>query len=160
MIMKRTILYILSSLLVLTACEKHEIILFDTPFVKIGDSAGQSEMTVDKNINGILSELQVSISVSNNYFTAPITVGYEVLVGNGLKEGEDFRIQASTKSPLTFAPGTYTLPVRIMWYKTEGFDPSKDNTLTLKLSGSSMENMVIGIPGPDSKNSSFKFTKK
>lgn len=158
--MKKAIIYILSSLVFLTACEKHQNILFDTPFVKITDSAGQSEMNVDKTMNGILSELQVSISVSGEYFTQPISIEYETIIGNGLTEGKDFKIQSNTKSPLTFDPGTYILPVRILWYKTDGFDPAKDNTLTLKLSGSSLDGMILGLPGPDKKNSTFKFIKQ
>ena len=158
--MRKTIICILSSLVFLTACEKHQNILFDTPFVKITDSAGQSEMNIDKTMNGILSELQVSISVSANHFTQPISIEYETIIGDGLTEGKDFKIQTNTKSPLTFDPGTYTLPVRILWYKTDGFDPSKDNTLTIKLSSSSLDGMILGFPGPDKKNSTFKFIKK
>lgn len=146
-------------MMLVTSCEKHETPLFDTPYVRIGDSAWQSEANIDRNDDGMLTELFIGISVSDHYFTEPITIEYETAVGNGLEEGVDFKIQASTKSPVVFDPGTYTMPIRIIWYKTSGFDPSKDNTLTLTLKSSSVNDMVIGLPGPDHKNSSFKFNK-
>ena len=144
-------------------CDWHKDVYFDTPFAYIFDNTGSSSATIDsrfgKGVESVLTELKVSISVSENYFKEPISVEYEVITGNGLKEGVDYKIQPSTISPLTFSPGTYTLPVRVMWLKTEAPDPSKDNTLTIKLSGSSVEDMVLGYPGPSHKGQAFVFTK-
>lgn len=161
--MMRKFLGILAAALLCCGCEWHEDVLFDTPFASVFDNAGGSSSTIDsrfgKGVESILSELKVSVSVSGERFTDPISVEYEVIVGDGLKEGVDFRIQPSTASPLTFSPGTYTLPVRVLWLKTGSPDSSKDNTLTIKLSGSSLEGMVLGYPGPAGKGQTFVFTK-
>ena len=144
-------------------CDWHKDVYFDTPFAYIFDNAGGSSSTIDsrfgKGVESVLTELKVSISASENYFSEPISIEYEVFLGDGLKEGIDYKIQPSTASPLTFNPGTYTLPVRIMWLKTETPDPSKDNTLTIKLSGSSVTDMELGYHGPSHKGLTYVFTK-
>ena len=144
-------------------CDWHEDVYFDTPFAYIFDNAGGSTATIDskfgKGVESVLTELKVSISVSEGYFTEPISIEYEVIAGAGLKGGVDYKIQPSTASPLTFSPGTYTLPVRIMWLKTDSPDSSKDNTLTIRLSRSSVDGMEIGYPGPSHKGQAFVFTK-
>lgn len=144
-------------------CDWHKDVYFDTPFAYIFDNAGGSSATIDsrfgKGVESVLTELKVSISVSEERFSEPVSIEYEVIVGNGLKEGIDYKIQPSTASPLTFSPGTYSLPIRIMWLKTETPDSSKDNTLTIKLSGSSVPDMELGYPGPSHKGQSYVFTK-
>ena len=47
-----------------------------------------------------------------------------------------------------------------LWKYNAGFDPDKDNTLIIRLKSSSMEDMVIGYPGPSALRSTFIFTKK
>lgn len=155
----RNILLLASIALLLCGCRKHEDVFFDTPFVRIEGATGQTSFEVDKNLDNLLVDLRIILSASNNYFTEPITVEYDVIVGSGLQEGVDFRIQQSTMSPVTFSPGNYSMPVRVLWYKTEGFDPSKDNTLTLRLKGTSNPAVKIGLPGPNSSKTEFIFTK-
>lgn len=154
---------ILTAAILCCGCNWHEDVYFDTPFTFILDNSGSSSTTIDsrfgKGVESILTELKVSVSVSEGRFTEPITVEYEVIPGDGLTEGVDYKIQPSTASPLTFSPGTYTLPVRVMWLKTESPDSSKDNTLTIKLSGSNLKEMELGYPGPGHKGQSFLFTK-
>lgn len=144
-------------------CNWHEDVYFDTTFAYVFDNAGSSSASIDsrfgKGVESVLTELKVSISASENYFTEPVTIEYEVIAGDGLKEGVDYKIQPSTASPLTFSPGTYTMPVRVMWLKTEAPDKSKDNTLTIRLSGSSIPDMVMGYPGPSHKGQTFVYTK-
>lgn len=157
----KAILIVLSLTLLLMGCGKHEEIMFDTPFVTISDKSKlMTSMSIDKDGNNILTELCVSVNVSKEKFTGPIVIEYELIVGNGLEEGKDFKIQESTKSPLTFEPGTYDLPVRILWYKTPYFDESKDNSLVLKLISSSIPDMVLGYPGPNEVRRTFTFTKR
>lgn len=154
-------IYIILVLLLACSCEDRVIVLFDTPFVSITDEGGSAtSMTVPAEMNNMLTSLTVKLCVSNNYFTEPISVEYELVVGDGLKEGVDFKLQASTASPLVFEKGTYTKPIRIIWLNNPDFDASKDNTLTVRLSGSSISEMVLGYPGPDAIKSSFIFTKK
>lgn len=153
----RHILPFLASLALLCACERHTEVFFDTPFVRIEEANGGSSMDIDPTLDNVLTEIRVIVSASKNYFTAPIQVEYEVIVGNGLKEGTDFKIQSSHRSPLTFDPGTYSLPIRVIWYKSAAFDPSKDNTLTLRLTSTSVPEMLLGVPGPDGKKKEFIF---
>ena len=156
----RTIKHILpwlAALALLCGCERHTEVFFDTPFVRIEEANGGSSMVVDHTLDNVLTEIRVLVSASKNYFSAPITVEYEVIIGNGLKEGTDFRIQASHRSPLTFDPGTYSLPIRVIWSKSAAFDPSKDNTLTFRLVSASVPEMLLGVPGPDSKKKEFVF---
>lgn len=147
----------LAALALLCGCEKHTETFFDTPFVRIEDANGQFSMVVDHTLDNLLTEIRVVVSASKNYFSEPITVEYETVVGDGIREGVDFRIQSSHRSPLTFSPGTYSLPIRVIWYKSASYDPSKDNTLTLRLTSSSLPDMLLGVPGPDGKKKEFIF---
>ena len=117
-------------------------------------------MDISAQGNNILSDLRVYLSCKR--FTEPILVHYDVIVGDGLKEGVDFVIQPTTKSPLTFKPGTYDLPVRIQWKKSENFDATKDNTVTIALKEveSNIGEFYLGLLGPDHLRSSYVFTKK
>ncbi len=149
--------------LVLGGCDWHEEVYFDTPFASIFDTTGGSSSTIDSNfgkgVESILSELKLTISVSSGKFTEPVIVDYEFIVGDGLTEGVDFKVQKSTASPVKFSTGTYTMPVRILWLKAPSPDASKDNTLTIRLTGSSLDGMLLGYPGPSSKGSSYTFTR-
>lgn len=157
--MKKILAILLAASALLSGCEVHEDTFFDIPFAYLVDSNGQSSMIVDNSLDNLLTELYLKIDLSGNQFSEPVTVTYETTVGNGLQEGVDFKIQASTKSPLTFSRGTYSLPIRIIWL-TRDLDPSKDNTLTFTITGTSLPEMLIGLPGPDSLNKSYIFTKK
>ena len=158
--MKRFVFSLISAVL-LCSCSDRVDVVFDTPFVSISDEAElNSSMMVDKDANNLLTSLTVRLCVSNHYFTEPITVDYEMLVGDGLTEGVDFKVQPNTRSPLTFDPGNYTAPIRIIWLKNPAFDPDRKNTLTIVLTGSSLDGMVLGYPGPDALRSTFTFTKK
>lgn len=130
----------------------------DKPFVYIGDEAGGSKTDIGSQAT-ITKELFVNLSCKK--FTEPILVHYDVIVGEGMKEGVDFVIQPTTKSPLTFAPGTYEMPVRVQFKKSENFDPSKDNTIVfaLKEVESNIGEFYIGLLGPDRLRSSYVFTK-
>lgn len=145
----------------ISGCEDKVDILFDTPFVSITgeDGASSSEQIQNKN-DGYLSTLIVRVCASDNFFKEALTVDYELICGDGLKEGVDFTLQKSTSSPLKFDKGIYSMPVRIRWNTNKNFDPSKDNTLTVRLTGSSVPEMQIGYPGPDKIHSTFTFTKK
>ena len=158
--MKNTISRILpffAALALLCGCERHTETFFDTPFVRIEEVNGGSSMVVDHTLDNVLTEIRVVVSASKNYFTAPITVEYEVIAGDGLKEGTDFKIQSSHRSPLTFDPGSYSRPIRVIWYKSSAFDPSKDNTLTFRITGTSVPEMLLGVPGPGGKKKEFIF---
>lgn len=150
---------LIGALVLLCGCRKHQEVFFDTPFVRIEDSNGASSFIVDRKLDNLLTELRLVVSASSHYFTEPIVVEYEIITGNGLVEGKDYRVQASTLSPQTFSPGTYSLPIRVIWYATDTFDPSKDNTLTFRITKTSLPEMLIGCPGTDAIKKEFIFTK-
>lgn len=160
--MKSKLIYAAAALLMLCcSCGKHEEVFFDTPFVSISDITKlTTSMIVDKDGNNVLTELCVSLNASSNWLKGPVKIEYELIVGDGLKEGVDFKVQPSTMSPLEFELGTTDLPVRILWYRNAAFDPSKDNTLEVRLTSSSMEGMLLGYPGTNSIRKSFIFTKQ
>ena len=157
--MRKTFPILLAAAALLCGCEVHEDTFFDIPYTYFVDSNGQSSMIVDNSLDNLLTELYLNIDLSEQYFTGPVTITYDTIVGDGLKEGVDFKIQESTKSPLTFNQGVYSLPVRIIWL-THALDPSKDNSLTFSITESSCQEMQIGLPGPDSINKTYVFTKK
>ena len=131
----------------------------DKPFVYIMDESGGGKMDISAQGNNILSDLRVHLSCKK--FTEPIVVHYDVIVGDGLKEGVDFVIQSTTKSPLTFKPGTFDLPVRVQWKRNENLDPTKDNTVTFAITNveSELGEFHIGYLGPDKFYSKYVFTK-
>jgi len=156
----KKIFAILFGILVLCSCNDRIEILFDTPFCSVMlHESTVSEYTIDKDANNLLTVLDVTMSVSNHYFTDPISIEYDVICGSGIKEGVDFEIQKTTKSPLTFDQGTYSKPIRLLWYKNPSFDPNADNTVRIVLKKSSVPQMLMGYPGPDSLHSEFVFTK-
>jgi len=156
----KKIFTIIFAALMLCSCNDRIEILFDTPFCSISDETGSSSgMAVSNKVDGYLTVVYLKMSVSNNYFVEPISIAYDLIVGDGLKEGVDFEIQKTTRSPLTFDKGTYSKPIRILWYKNPDFDPAKDNTLTLEISSSTVPQMLLGYPGPDSLHKKFIFTK-
>lgn len=157
MMKNRYILTIIAAIALLCGCEKHAEVFFDTPFVRIEDANGKASMDIDHTLDNVLTEIRVVVSASKNYFTGPITVEYETIVGDGLEEGVNFRIQPSHRSPITFEPGTYVMPIRIIWYKPATYDPNKDNTLTLRLTGTSIPEMLLGVPGPNGNKSEFVY---
>ena len=158
--MKRAMFAAMTALVMFSSCENHEEIFFNSPFVSIADENGGTKTTVSKDGNNLITVVYVTLSASAEVFSSPIEIEYEMLVGDGLKEGVDFKVQATTKSPITFTPGIYTMPIRIQWFKNADFDPDKDNSLTITLNGSNLEGMLLGYPGPDSRKKSYIFTKK
>ena len=99
----RTVL-LLAAVALLCGCERHTETFFDTPFVRIEDTNGASTMVVDHTLDNLLTEVRIVVSASKNYFTEPITVEYETIVGNGLQEGVDFRIQSSQRTTSSRRP--------------------------------------------------------
>jgi len=144
----------------LCACQKHEDVFFDTPFVYISDENGASSSAIDSAADRYLTVLYIYLDASSNHFTSDVSVSYDTVVGSGLKDGVDFIIQSTTASPVVFSPGIYRMPVRLQWLKNQAFDPSADNTLTIRLTGCSLDGAAIGMPGPGSLKKEYLFTKK
>lgn len=90
-----------------------------------------------------------------------VVLNYEIVVGNGLQSEVDFQV-ITTGNSLTFLPGIYDMPIRIKWIaraKGNPLDPTKDNTLKIKLI-SNDKGYSIGLPGPAHNQSTLTITKR
>ncbi|MBD1428876.1 hypothetical protein [Sphingobacterium litopenaei] len=152
--MKRIINIICLSVLSLfiTSCNKELITPYDNPFFYIHLNQASSV-----NIQSTRNEtVDYNVYFSTKMQYDPITLKYDVIVGNGLQEGVDFELVSTTKE-LVFKPGYFEMPISIRW-KSNPIDPAKDNTVTIKLI-SNDKNITIGLPGPDKNQSEFKIVK-
>lgn len=112
-----------------------------------------SETTVSRRAN--------TIGTYNVFLSAPeseetVTVTFEIIVGDGLTEGIDYKI-ITQGNTLTFLPGIYDMPIRIQWFSNT-IDPNKDNTIKIKLI-SNDKGYSIGMPGPSQNQSVFTIRK-
>ena len=74
------------------------------------------------------------------------TVEWEIIEGDGLKEGRDFEIENSGRN-LTFMPGVFSQPIRVHWLPSS-LDASKDHSATIRLVPRP-DDVILGMPGPD-----------
>lgn len=116
---------------------------YDNPFIYIEANGGASRVVVNSDVNNINA---YNVYVSSRAFSRNLEVSYEITVGDGLQAGRDFEI-VTPGNTLTFMPGIYDMPIRIRW-KPNRVDPSKNNTLIIRLIGNNME-FTLGLPGPD-----------
>ena len=151
--MKRTI-WLLLSLVMLSGCNRQEFEGFDTPFVRIVTETGTSSVVVLSNVNNINTFL---VTLSAPLLTEPLTVNYEVIVGDGLQEGVDYE-RITQGNSLVFAPGVFDMPIRIKWL-SHAIDPTKDNTIRIRLKDAD-RNISIGQPGTNGVQSELLIEKK
>ncbi|WP_298649526.1 hypothetical protein [uncultured Proteiniphilum sp.] len=151
--LEKNIMCVLGALLFLfTSCGLDENPVYDLKFIHIMVNES-STVTVSSKAN--------MIGTYNVYLSAPasnetVTVTYEVIVGDGLKEGVDYKWM-NKDNTLTFLPGIYDMPIRIQWI-VNPVDPSKDNTIKIKLI-SNDKGYTIGLPGPAQNQSELTITK-
>ena len=127
---------------------------YDHPFVHIMSDGGASRVTVNSDVNNVNS---YNVYLSSKALTKNLVVNYEILIGDGLQAGRDFELVTQGNS-LTFLPGIYDMAVRIRW-KPNKVDPTKNNTLTIRLTGNSMD-FTLGLPGPDGLQRELVIEKK
>ena len=139
---------------VLTACGDDGPEVFDQPFVRIATESGASNTIVMSDVKAVNTYM---VYLSSPALTESLEVSYEITVGNGLQSGVDYQI-VTTENPLVFLPGIYTMPIRIRWLEHR-VDPSKDNTITIRLTGNS-RNFTLGFPGPDHVQSQMVIEKR
>lgn len=140
--------------LLLSNCGDDGPDVFDQPFVRITTPAGTSNQVVLTNVRAVNT---YTVYLSSRPVTDSLEVNYEIIVGNGLQEDVDYKV-VTTQNPLVFLPGIYDVPVRIRWLKNP-VDPTKDNTLTIRLTGNS-KGYNIGFPGPDRVQSQVTIEKR
>lgn len=116
---------------------------YDHPFVYITTDSGLSRVVVNSDVNNVNT---YNVYLSSRLLTENFVVNYEIIAGDGLQAGRDFEV-VNPATSLTFPPGIYDLSIRIRW-KPYPVDPTKDNTLTIRLTGNNMD-FTLGAPGPD-----------
>lgn len=150
----RKIIFLLTILLTLAACGKDESVTFTEPFIRVSTETGASSTVVRSNVKNINTYY---IYLSSQPLSANLEVNYEVIVGDGLQAGVDFEL-VNPSNQITFLPGIYAMPIRIRWME-HTVDPTKDNTLTIRLVSNSM-NLTMGYPGPDAVQRQLVITKE
>lgn len=139
------------------ACDRNRPVVFDGAFVHVSDERGFTSSEVSWESNANLVTYYVNLVCPGDF--GEVTVDYELVVGNGLEEGVDFKHIASTAGPLSFPSGVYRRPVRIEWLRHE-IDPSRDNSVRIRLTGCDHPKVMLGKPGPDRLGREYMITKK
>jgi len=155
--MNRNLLIIISlSILsfVFSSCNLEELEPYSLKFIHIMDK-NASSTNVSSKANTIAT-YNVYLSVPASEMKENVNVQYDIIVGNGLKEGVDFKLLSEGKT-LTFLPGIYDMPIRIQWI-SHPIDLTKDNTLKIVLI-SNDKGYNLGLPGPDQMQKEFTITK-
>lgn len=141
----------------LLSCGKDENIVFDTPFIAVEP--------LNTSSGGPISSEQEFVAEYMLYLNAAapkknVDVSYDIIVGDGLKEGVDFEL-ITKETTQTFLQGIYDLSIRIKWLKTcvrdaegkiieDSLDTTKDVSIKIVLKSNS-ENYDLGYPGPAQK---------
>lgn len=148
------ILLALSALLALTACSDRPDRVFRDFFVSVADETGSQTSRVLSTANNLV--VTYYFNLVSEELEEPLTVYFDVVIGDGLQENVDFEFQTANRS-VTFNPGIYQRPFRINYLKHE-VDPSKDNTIKIVIKETSDPNITIGYPGPNHKFSTHEIT--
>ena len=137
-----------------TSCSDHPDFLFKDFFVSVADENGAESSRVLSTANNLV--ITYYFNLVSEELTEPLTVYFDVVIGDGLQENVDFEFQTANRS-VTFNPGIYQRPFRINYLKHE-VDPSKDNTIKIVIRETSDPNITIGYPGPNHKFSTHEIT--
>ena len=137
----------------LSACQINGMTEFTDYYIAFAPS---SESYTEVNEQGELAgQYPIHFCTAKRSETVSVTV--EVLPGDGLEEGVDYRVVTDPK--VKFAPGVYDKTFIIEWLP-HSLDSSKDNSLTLRLTDCSDASVVLGMPGPGKNNSEITIRKK
>lgn len=140
------------SIVLAGSCNKELATPYDHPFFYIHVNKA-SEVQVQTSRNETVA-YPVYFSTKQQF--EPVTLNYEIIVGDGLKAGVDYELVSSSNT-LVFKPGIVEMPIHIKWI-SHAVDPLKDNTITIKLLNNDKQ-VTVGLPGPDAKQSSLKIIK-
>ena len=140
----------------MAACsDRPDDLLFTDFFVSIQDENGAQTSRVWSSSNNFV--VTYYFSLVSEELKEPLTVNFDLQVGDGLKEGKDFTLQTQSRT-ITFDPGVYKKPFRIN-YLSNPVDDSKDNTIKIVITSASDPSITIGYPGPSAKFSTHTITK-
>ncbi len=137
----------------LSACQINGMIEFTSYYIAFAPS---SESYTEVNEAGTLAG-QYPIHFCTSKRSDAVTVRVEVIPGDGLQEGVDYRVVTDPK--VKFAPGVYDKIFIVEWLP-HTLDSAKDNSLTLRLTDCSDPGVVLGMPGDEKKNISVRIYKK
>lgn len=115
---------------------------------------GNSTSTVINEAGSVVGQYAIHFCTVKRDDTVSVEV--EVEAGDGLVEGVDYKLVSPAS--VKFVPGVYDRVFIIEWLPHE-LDPSKDNSLTLRLHDCSDSGIVLGMPGPSKRNVSIKINK-
>lgn len=155
--MKKTI-YIIIAALCLVSCQQ-KYLIYDNPYVYIKWSS-DSQMSETSTIMSRASATRTyDIMLSSKRITSPIKVYYEIIVGDGLKEGVDFEIEQA-ENYVTFMPTDadtlttqdFTRSMNIKFLRNTSIDKEMDNTITIRLIDADPK-IQLGLPGKNARNS-------
>ncbi len=140
----------------LSSCSDRLDIVFTDYYVCIKDEYGAAT----SNISSEVDDLTMTYYI---YLVSPVldhsvTVDYEIISGDGLTEGIDYTLFTDSRS-VTISRGVTRMPIRIT-YNSNALDPTKDNTLTIRLTSCSDPSLIIGYPGPAANYSKHIVTKR
>lgn len=140
------------SIFVTTSCNKELLKPYDHPFFYI--HVDQSSLINVQSTRNEMVNYKVFFSTKMQY--EPVTLKYDILVGDGLREGVDFEL-VNTSKDLVFKPGFFEMPITIRWISNP-IDATKDNSITIKLL-SNDKDITVGLPGPDKNQTELKIVK-
>jgi hypothetical protein len=129
--------------------------MFQDFFVSVADETGSQSSRILSTANNLV--VSYYFSLVSEARKEPLTVNFDLVVGDGLEEGKDFSLQTQSRS-VTFEPGVYRKPFRIN-YLGRAVDPAKDNTIKIIITSTSDPSLTIGYPGPSAKFSQHIITK-
>ena len=130
-------------------------LMFTDFFVSVSDEKGGETSRVSSSSNNYV--VTYYFNLVSEEIKEPLTVYFDVEVGDGLKVGTDLEFQTESRS-VTFNPGIYKRPFRINYLK-HTVDPEKDNTIRIVIKETSDPSIHIGYPGPSAKFSKHVITK-
>lgn len=140
----------------ITACSVEEEQPFDSPFVYLTDRFGGQSAQMDSEAKFTATYY---LRLSSKTRTENLSVEYDIIVGDGLQDGKDYTLDATTASPIIFEPGVYEKIIKINWLPNE-LDEQKDNTLTIQLSSTNDNSVTIGKIGPNKLGSTYVIKKE
>lgn len=138
-----------------SSCEMVEMPIYKTSFVYIATSGGTDSAVIGSDVENVNTYY---VYLSTGKFEENVTVDFAVEAGAGLTEGVDYKM-VTKGNTLTFLPGIYRMPLRVQWLPNRVND-NADNTLRITLTGSNIQDIVLGMPGPDQRMKSLSLTKK
>lgn len=141
----------------LNSCsDRPDDLLFKDFFVYVVDENGLATSQILSTSDNLV--ITYYFNLVSETISEPLTVNFDLVVGDGLQQGVDFNLQNDVRS-ITFEPGIYKKPFR-MNFKKHQLDPAKDNTIKIVITSTSDPNITIGYPGPSAKFSSHTITKR